>query len=58
MSKLTDQNGDKDKQDLEPQQLPSDPASVPSTTEETDRNYGERMRELVRQRQQIEQKQQ
>lgn len=58
MSKLTDQTEDKQKQDSEQQPLPSDPASAPSTSEEMDQNYGERMRDLLRKRQQIEQQQQ
>jgi hypothetical protein len=58
MSTPIDQNEDKQKQDFEPQNAPSDPASTPSTSEETDQNYGERMRDLLRERQQIEQQQQ
>jgi hypothetical protein len=58
MSTPMNQNEDTQKQDLEPQQLPSDPASAPSASEETDRDYGEGMRGLLHQRQQIEQQQQ
>lgn len=58
MSTPIDQNEDKQKPDFEPQQLPSDHDPKPITSEEADQHYGERMKDLLRKRQQIEQKQQ